>query len=85
MKFYKSAIILAVLLAAVSCGKENNMANGTSAQISKDKEHYTFTLNENVTRTKVTFRNHFGIELVGDLYTPVNETLKQVQGDTTSD
>ena len=72
MKFYKSAIILAVLLVAVSCGKENNMANGTSAQISKDKEHYTFTLNENVTRTKVTFRNHFGIELVGDLYIPKN-------------
>ena len=82
MKFYKSAIILTmVLLAAVSCGKGNNMANGTSAQISKDKEHYTFTLNENVTRTKVTFRNHFGIELVGDLYTPSKETLKQVQGD----
>ena len=34
------------------------------------EEHYTFTLNENVIRTKVTFKNHFGIKLVGDLYAP---------------
>ena len=33
-----------------------------------------------MTRTKVTFRNHFGIELTGDLYAP-KETLKLVQGD----
>ena len=31
-------------------------------------------------RTTVTFRNHFGIELAGDLYTP-QEILKQVQDD----
>ena len=55
------------------------MADSTSAKIEKT-EHYTFTLAENVTRTKVTFRNHFGIELTGDLYAP-KETLKLVQGD----
>ena len=45
------------------------MKDSTSAKIEKT-EHYTFTLAENVTRTKVTFRNHFGIELAGDLYAP---------------
>ena len=74
MKLQKSIIALTMavaMLASVSCGKENTM-NGTSAKISKDKEHYTFTLSDNVTRTKVKFKNHFGIELVGDLYTPKN-------------
>ena len=46
------------------------MADPTSAKIDTKNEHYTFELAEGVTRTKVTFRNHFGIELAGDLYTP---------------
>ena len=46
------------------------MADSTSAKIDTKNEHYTFELAEGVTRTKVTFRNHFGIELVGDLYAP---------------
>lgn len=35
-------------------------------------EGYTFQLNEKVNRTKVKFRNRYGIELAGDLYTPKN-------------
>ncbi len=33
---------------------------------------YSFKLNENVNRKKVHFRNRYGIQLVGDLYTPKN-------------
>ena len=33
-------------------------------------EGYSFRLNENVTRTKLRFRNRYGIELAGDLYLP---------------
>ncbi len=33
-------------------------------------EGYSFKLSENVTRTKVYFRNRYGIELAGDLYVP---------------
>ena len=33
---------------------------------------YSFKLNENVTRTKVYFKNRYGIKLAGDLYTPEN-------------
>lgn len=39
-------------------------------------EGYSFQLNETVNRTKVKFRNRYGIELVGDLYTPKNASGK---------
>lgn len=39
-------------------------------------EGYTFQLNEKVGRTKVKFRNRYGIELAGDLYTPKNASGK---------
>lgn len=35
-------------------------------------EGYSFQLNENVNRTAVRFKNRYGIELAGDLYTPKN-------------
>ena len=39
-------------------------------------EHYTFELLPEVSRSKVTFKNHFGIELAGDLYIPKNAAEK---------
>lgn len=73
MKLSKSLLITGVALAlgATSCknSKGAAMKDSTSAKIEKT-EHYTFTLAQNMTRTKVTFRNHFGIELAGDLYAP---------------
>lgn len=39
-------------------------------------EGYSFQLNEKVSRTKVKFRNRYGIELTGDLYTPQNASGK---------
>ena len=73
MKLSKSLLIsgVALTLSATSCTNSKGavMADSTSAKIEKT-EHYTFTLAQNVTRTKVTFRNHFGIELAGDLYAP---------------
>lgn len=33
---------------------------------------YSFELNKNVNRTKVSFVNRYGIKLVGDLHTPKN-------------
>lgn len=38
----------------------------------KQMEHYTFTLSDQVTRQTVSFKNRFGITLVGDLYLPKN-------------
>ncbi|MCR4580817.1 MAG: alpha/beta hydrolase [Treponema sp.] len=53
------------------------MTDSTSAKIDRSNEHYTFELTDGVTRTTVTFRNHFGIELVGDLYWPKDSRVKQ--------
>ncbi|MCR5045252.1 MAG: alpha/beta hydrolase [Treponema sp.] len=55
------------------------MQNPNLARIDRTNEHYTFELEKNVERTTVTFKNHFGIELAGDLYTP--KAPNQVQGD----
>lgn len=50
--------------------------DSTSARIDRANEHYTFKLADDVIRTAVTFRNHFGIELAGDLYRPKNVAAK---------
>lgn len=39
-------------------------------------EGYTFPLSQNANRTPVRFRNRYGIELAGDLYTPKNSKGK---------
>ncbi|WP_435132708.1 alpha/beta hydrolase [Formosa sp. A9] len=51
--------------------KENPTIAETNT-MAKTEEHYTFNLNDNVTRQKVTFKNRFGITLSGDLYLPKN-------------
>ena len=75
MKLSKSILIagMALSLTATSCKTTGAAMDSTSAKINNGKEHYTFELAENVKRTKVTFRNHFGIELAGDLYTPTDK------------
>ncbi len=68
-----AGIILSLVATACTSTKEATMASdSTAAKIDRAEEQYTFALAENVTRTKVTFRNHFGIELAGDLYSPKN-------------
>ncbi len=37
---------------------------------------YSFKLSETINRKKVTFRNRYGIKLVGDLYTPKNNNAE---------
>ena len=82
MKLTKSLVLAGVALAltATSCKTTEATMDPTAAKISRESEHYTFELAENVSRTKVTFRNHFGIELSGDLYAP-KEIPNQVRND----
>ncbi|HEY0679756.1 MAG TPA: alpha/beta hydrolase [Chitinophagaceae bacterium] len=42
----------------------------------ENKEHYTFQLNDKVTRQTVTFKNRYGITLAGDFYLPKNSNGK---------
>lgn len=43
-----------------------------------DAAHYTFQLSDKVTRTKVHFKNRYGITLVGDLYQPKTQTSEKL-------
>ncbi len=60
--------VMSILLLTQSCteikNKEDKMKN------TEKEEHYTFELSDKVTRQKVSFKNRYGIELVGDLYLP---------------
>lgn len=44
--------------------------NKNSKKMNTSKEHYTFQLSDKVTRQKVSFKNRYGITLLGDLYLP---------------
>jgi len=48
--------------------------NITNMKQSESADHYTFKLSDKVTRQKVTFKNRYGISLVGDLYVPKNRS-----------
>lgn len=65
----KLAIVAVGLLAAC----QQNQAQAVpqkSKQPADEKEHYTFILNDKVTRKKVSFKNRYGIILSGELYLP---------------
>lgn len=80
MKHFFKSLIASVLtlpiIATVGC-TQGQVPNGTdstkpetTAQAAKEtEEYYTFELSDNVTRTSVTYKNRYGIELAGDLYT----------------
>ncbi len=67
MRTFVLIVIILLLISekAVSQNKQNNIEM-------ENTDHYTFQLNEKVTRKKVSFKNRYGITLVGDLYTPKN-------------
>lgn len=62
---------MAVML-LTACHKDN-----TDNMQKAEEWDKVFPLSENVSHQKVTFRNQYGIELVGDLYMPINDTVSQ--------
>lgn len=64
------------LLALGACQQKTEVKQEEQTQktdkMNNTEEHYTFELSDKVTRKKVTFKNRYGIELTGDLYTPKN-------------
>ncbi len=71
-RFKTATIMLAGLfmLATQACTNTNTSKENEKMTNTKTEEHYTFELSDNVTREKVSFKNRYGIELVGDLYLP---------------
>ncbi|WP_418887497.1 alpha/beta hydrolase [Mangrovimonas futianensis] len=63
-------IILITMALMFSLTGTIGQTNKKLKNMSATAEHYTFTLSDNVTREKVTFKNRYGITLAGDLYTP---------------
>lgn len=66
----KATKALLALLALCTLCTANTFAKEKKTK--KMAEHYVFELKDGVTRTHVTFKNHFGITLAGDLYAPKN-------------
>ncbi|MBQ4492347.1 MAG: alpha/beta hydrolase [Deltaproteobacteria bacterium] len=69
------SIIAALLATSFSWNAQTARAQTTTNEATM-QEHYTFKLDDRVTRTSARFKNHFGIELAGDLYTPKNAAGK---------
>lgn len=69
-------IILITMAMMFSLTGTIGQTNKKLKNMSATAEHYTFTLSDNVTREKVTFKNRYGITLAGDLYKPKNSEGK---------
>lgn len=70
MKRLSKLAIVAVGLLAACQQNQTQAVTQKSKQPTDEKEHYTFILNDKVTRKKVSFKNRYGIILSGDLYLP---------------
>ncbi|MGC4233676.1 MAG: alpha/beta hydrolase [Niabella sp.] len=69
-----SILVTSVLLILGACQQKEKVKQEEQTQktgtMNDTEEHYTFDLNDKVTRQKVTFKNRYGITLTGDLYLP---------------
>lgn len=70
--FYKKILTSSLLLTMLLSTAYNTQAQATTTsqpEVQNNmEEYYTFELSDNVTRTHVSYKNRFGITLVGDLY-----------------
>ncbi len=65
------SIMLAVSL--TTWGQVFGQTSTIQSQTAMENQgHYTFQMNDNVSRKAVTFKNRYGITIAGDLYTPKN-------------
>ena len=63
--------LLAAALMLIGCNKPNEQTMQLTQEWDK-----TFPLSEKVTHKKVTFKNQYGLTLVGDLYSPKGSSVK---------
>lgn len=68
----KHIIIILALALSTSGQSFSQVQQSKKTEKMEQVNNYTFELNENVNRKKVTFKNRYGITLTGDLYTPKN-------------
>lgn len=68
----KHIVIILALALSTSGQLYSQVQQSKKTEKMEQVSKYTFALNENVNREKVTFKNRYGIMLTGDLYTPKN-------------
>ncbi|MCM0667055.1 alpha/beta hydrolase [Flavobacterium tyrosinilyticum] len=76
----KITFIIAVLVLSfgqLKAQTKQQLSNKNSEKMDTSKEHYTFQLSDKVIRQKVSFKNRYGITLIGDLYLPKNAGNKK--------
>ena len=67
--FKKTLIIVITVLALIGCNNNQNDKQINASQNKTEEEMgYISELNENVTRTKVTYKNRYGLDVAADLY-----------------
>ncbi len=68
MKYIKQKLIFIVvfIILIISCKNDNNNQNNQNK--TEEKMGYITELNENVTRTKVVYKNRYGLDVAADLY-----------------
>lgn len=64
--------IITVIVSLIVLGATTQNQKNKKMELLDTTDHHTFQLNEKVTREKVTFKNRYGIMLIGDLYVPKN-------------
>src|SRR6476659_2145827 len=75
MKQLTILAVAALMLLTQACTKNEKSVNTEDKNAMENPaktEHFTFKLNDKVTRQKVTFKNRYGITLAADLYLPKN-------------
>lgn len=79
MKSKRILIFLSVLMLGIAFGQSSSkQQGGTSMGKLRSSDQYTFSLSDKVSRQKVSFKNRYGILLVGDLYIPKSIAEQQL-------
>jgi fermentation-respiration switch protein FrsA (DUF1100 family) len=71
-----SVAILSLLIIGPAFAQTNSTV--PNMDITARNEHYTFKLNDKVSRQAVTFKNRYGILVAGDLYVPKNRNNERL-------
>jgi fermentation-respiration switch protein FrsA (DUF1100 family) len=70
MKAIASLVVLFLLVVGQAYSQNKHTEAKQKEKTTTQKGHYTFELNDMVTRKSVTFKNRYGITLAADLYLP---------------
>lgn len=80
MKKLTIIIVASIMMVAHGYAQTKQKAKEEKMKQEAKTEHYTFKLNDNVTRQAVTFKSRYGITIAADLYLPKNRGSTPLPG-----